>query len=553
MINWKKDKNGYYKKGNDSKLYYTVEKKQCYDPENDIYNLLEVDSTASIEEIKKVYDRIKNVLENKIKNGNTFLEKTLDDYDNAWNIIKDDRLRNHYDEHRFKCNSKGSNKIVNYIVKIEQYYDPNYDYCDIFNIKSNTKDDDIMKKFDDAIASLEKNSEGLPNTLTDYTLTQYYAGWDIFKDPQLRKAYLKARSDYKKYYSTKKRTNSTRGTKVTKVESSDFVSKLKNVGIGIAVGLTVPAIIALIIWSYNKIFNKQADNDKEDLKIKKNKATIEHIIEDEDLNNEIGIEPDPLYNVNYFDDINDEEKIHARAVAFYEGLVASNVNNITIEELEDQIRFINGSYYAPTDNDAYNELNMTSQTIDVYGTNIKQATNFAAGNVSENGVHQALHLSDLCLDNSPHADFLDETDILFVNLITSDNEETKHIAAIEYLKQQADLMMGVLVEKNNGTRLNYWDLDDNEGYIYGRMAQISAPVIFATLGKNYVIPYETNNGEIVEVGIMEIFQYYNPQCDEEYDLNNLFAQFQNNLVVRSTISKEENQGLTLTPDNKGNN
>lgn len=548
MINWKKDKNGYYKKGNDSKLYYTVEKKQCYDPENDIYNLLEVDSTAPIEEIKKVYDRIKNVLENKIKNGNTFLEKTLDDYDNAWNIIKDDRLRNYYDEHRFKCNSKGSNKIVNYIVKIEQYYDPNYDYCDIFNIKSNTKDDDIMKKFDDAIASLEKNSEGLPNTLTDYTLTQYYAGWDIFKDPQLRKAYLKARSDYKKYYSTKKRTNSTRGTKVTKVESSDFVSKLKNVGIGVTVGLPLSVIIIIIILNWNKIFNKQADKD---LKIKKNKATIEHIIED-DLNNEIGIEPDPLYNVNYFDDINDEEKIHARAVTLNEFLVASNVNNITVEELEDQIRFINGTYPAATNAEAYDMLNETLETWATYGGNLGQGANFAGGVVSENGIHQTVPLVGMLPVTSEHYDFMVETLELWTNVLTAQDRDTKYYAAIEYLKQATELKQGLLVDNTN-TRLGYMNLEPNEGFIYGLMFHIAYPHIVSALGQDYVIPIQDNNGNVVNFGIQETWYFYNPQCNENDEEMNPWYHFANELVQGSLIVGSDNISFTLTPDDKGNN
>lgn len=552
MINWKKDKNGYYKKGNDSKLYYTVEKKQCYDPENDIYNLLEVDSTAPIEEIKKVYDRIKNVLENKIKNGNTFLEKTLDDYDNAWNIIKDDRLRNYYDEHRFKCNSKGSNKIVNYIVKIEQYYDPNYDYCDIFNIKSNTKDDDIMKKFDDAIASLEKNSEGLPNTLTDYTLTQYYAGWDIFKDPQLRKAYLKARSDYKKYYSTKKRTNSTRGTKVTKVESSDFVSKLKNVGTGVTVGLPLSVIVIIIILNWNKIFNKQADKD---LKIKKNKATIEHIIED-DLNNEIGIEPDPLYNVNYFDDINDEEKIHARAVTLNEFLVASNVNNITVEELEDQIRFINGTYPAATNAEAYDILNETLETWATYGGNLGQGANFAGGVVSENGIHQTVPLVGMLPVTSEHYDFMAETSELWTNVLTAQDRDTKYYAAIEYLKQATELKQGLLVDNTNtntNTRLGYMNLEPNEGFIYGIMFHIAYPHIVSALGQDYVIPIQDNNGNVVNFGIQETWSFYNPQCNENDNEMNPWYHFANELVQDSLIVGSDNISFTLTPDDKGNN
>lgn len=548
MINWK-DKNGYYKKGNDSKLYYTVEIKQCYDPENDIYDLLEVDSTAPIEEIKNVYCQTKNNLEERIKKGETFLKKILADYDNAWKIVRDDKLRTPYNEHRFKCNSKRSNKIVNYTVKIEQCYDPNCDYCDIFNIKSNTKEDAIEEKFKNTITNLEKDTQGLPATVIDSTLNQCYDGWNIFKDAQLKEAYFNARKTYKDQYCTKKGTNRTKGIKVTGVESSDLANEFKNVGIGLLVGLPLSAIVIILILNWNKIFNKQADKD---LKIKKNKATIEHFIENEDLNNEIGIEPDPLYDVNYFDDINDDEKIHARAVTLNEFLVASNVNNVTIEELEDQIRFINGTYPAATNDEAYDMLNKTLETWATYGGNLGQGANFAGGVVSENGIHQTVPLVGMLPVTSEHYDFMVETSELWTNVLTAQDRDTKYYAAIEYLKQATELKQGLLVDKTN-TRLGYMNLEPNEGFIYGIMLHIAYPHIVSSLSPDYVIPIQDNNGNVVYFGIQETWFFYNPQCNENDNEMNPWYHFANELVQDSLIVGSDNISFTLTPDDKGNN
>ncbi|MGM9834940.1 MAG: hypothetical protein ACI31M_04100 [Bacilli bacterium] len=432
-------------------------------------------------------------------------------------------------------------------ILMQVSYNPDYDFYDM--IKSNPDEDikEILRKGKNTLLRLNSQiNKGQPK---ENERDAFVKAYEFIRDPELKKVYDELRTNYKKDISTivsNSKDKSKTRVKVKDTEKTNNSEKNANLGMNILKGTALTTLIIAIVYGAYSC-------SKEDENIKYKDTNVNDQIEqiqDEEI--EEIVESEEVYDVNYFDDAYDDEKIHARAVAIYNALVASNVMDITVEELEDQIRFINGSYYAATDMDAYEMSNNVLETFAEYGTAVKQAANFAGGVVSENGVNQAIYLDAFCLDNSEHQEFMNLNAILFVNVLTANTEEDKRNASIEYLKLQSDLMMGVLVDET-GTQLNYFDLDNNEGYVYGIMSQIAAPVIKSALGQDYTIPYETNKDERVNVNIDQVLFYYNPQCNGEYDTENVWAEYLQELVVQSTINKTENTSLTLSSNNVESN
>lgn len=551
----------YYKKRKDSKLYYKVVIEQCYEKENDAYDILNVDSSASTEEISQSYDNIVEELEAKIKNCNNnacqkrTLVQVLTKVNNAWAIIRDNRLKAPYDKYRNSFITSLIKKPINYTVKIEQYYNPDFDYCDILKITESTKN--YEKKFDNAICnikdSLDKEEDNaLLNPSLNETLNNLYEGWNIFRDETLKNAYFEARNEYKKSIKigSGKMTNTdisedldkdieediikdyenentnTSKKKVTKSEDGKKVAKAAVAGLLVGTGI--------ITASY---FLQSCGKKEYDKIVKPNsKSFTEHFIEDTDLTTnveEATIETDV---------IDEEEIIQNKATNIYNGFVASNVNNITVEELENEIRFLNGSYSASTTEESYEMLNNVLSTWATYGSNLLQGASFAGGVVSENGVHYTVTPVEMLPNTSEHYNFMVETSRLWTNVLTAQDIDSKRYAAIEYLKQATDLKLGLLVDDTN-TRLGYMDLEPNEGFIYGFMFHIAYPHIVSALGEDYTIPIQDNNGDTVYFGIQKTWEFYNPQCNDNDDELNPWYHFANELVEQNIIEN----GLILRP------
>ena len=93
-----------------------------------------------------------------------------------------------------------------------------------------------------------------------------------------------------------------------------------------------------------------------------------------------------------FTDPYDDDQVYARAEAIYVYLQKSNVKDVTVDELCDQIKFVNGTYNAATDDEAWDVYDDFLQTIADYSVATEQSNNFAGGVVDDNGVHAALGL-----------------------------------------------------------------------------------------------------------------------------------------------------------------
>lgn len=242
-----------------------------------------------------------------------------------------------------------------------------------------------------------------------------------------------------------------------------------------------------------------------------------------------------------FTDPYDDDQVYARAEAIYIYLQKSNVKDITIEELCNQIKFVNGTYNAATDDEAWDVHDDFLQTIADYSVATEQSNNFAGGVVDDNGVHAALGLDAFLPDNCEHREIIDEVATKFINLLTATTMEDMMDASGKVLKLEADLKEGKK-ETSNGTKIYFTSLSSSEGMITGLMFQLSNAIIHSSIGEDATITYKDNMGQDVKVTLGFLETYYNPQCNGEYDPENVWAICCTDLV-ETAIAK----GLDLTP------
>ena len=220
-----------------------------------------------------------------------------------------------------------------------------------------------------------------------------------------------------------------------------------------------------------------------------------------------------------FTDPYDDDQVYARASYNNIYLQKSNVMDVTNEELSDQIKFVNGTYNAESDDEAWDMFNETARTFSLLRTASAQSFHFTGGLVDNNGVHIALGYDAWLPDNTKNSDFMEKSSILFQNLLTATTMEEMMDASKMFLKLEADLKEGVL-ETPNGTKLDCNSLTDAEFYIFYQEVQTANLIIYNTLREDATITYTDNIGQEVKVTLKTLDHYYNPQCDyedEEYD------------------------------------
>ncbi len=242
-----------------------------------------------------------------------------------------------------------------------------------------------------------------------------------------------------------------------------------------------------------------------------------------------------------FTDPYDDDQVYTRANYINMYLQASNVNNKTNDELFNQTKFVCGTYNAATDDEAWDIYNDFLQTIADYSVAIEQSNNFAGGVVDDNGVHGALGLDAFLPDNCEHREIIDEISITYINLLTANTMGEKKDASKQMLKLEADLKEG-MKETSNGTRIYFTSLTSSEGMIAGLMFQLSNAIIRSSFGENVEITYKDNMGQDNKVTLDFLETYYNPQCNGEYNTENVWAICCTDLV-ETAIAK----GFDLTP------
>lgn len=352
--------------------------------------------------------------------------------------------------------------------------------------------------------------------------------------------------------------SSKKGVKVVEVKSSKSGKRgrklLKRVGaIGIAL-LLLNAYKDDLINLYKNSKNNslddinKEDNLKEDLNYDKALADNGAILDEEVKSVEETKLVDERENNGAYDEViggkvlaftnpYDDDQVYARAGYINTYLQASNVNNKTNDELFDQVKFVCGTYNASNDDEAWDVYNDFLQTIADYSVATEQSNNFAGGVVDDNGVRVALGLDAFLPDNCEHRELMDELSLAFQNVLSANTIEEKMDASRQMLKLEADLKEG-MKETPDGTKIYFTSLSSSEGMIAGLMFQLSNAIIRSALGENITITYKDNIGQDVEVTLNFLETYYNPQCNGEYDTENVWAKCCIDLV-QTAINKGE--------------
>lgn len=339
--------------------------------------------------------------------------------------------------------------------------------------------------------------------------------------------------------------------KLNNEEKEKLLTKLKkllskrNITFG-----TIGLVVLFCCWHHDKIENllanlgdNKANENNEDSFTEEtdyNTAVANNgaVIDEEE---QIGANDEVLGGkVLAFTDAYDDEQVKTRAHDINTYLKASNVMDITDEELCDQIKFINGTYNASTDDEAYDMLNECLETFGAYATATAQSANFAGGVVDDNGVIVALGLDAFLTDNCEHRELMDEVSDAFINVLESKTMGEKKDAAKIMLKLESDLMLGQK-ETPNGTQLYFHSLTSSEAFIAGLMFQNANATIHSALGENIEITYTDNVGQDVRIKYDTLNEYYNPQCNGDYNTENAWAIVSTDLV-ETAIAK----GLDLT-------
>lgn len=343
--------------------------------------------------------------------------------------------------------------------------------------------------------------------------------------------------------------------KLTKKEKKNLLTKLKKLLSKRNITFGTIGLLALLCWNHDDIEsyfknlgnNEPKTNTEDDLNEEPNYeqalADNDAVIDEEEQYLEEGAIDEVIGGkVLAFTNASDDDQVYARASYIYTYLQASNVMDVTVEELCDQIKFINGTYNATTDDEAWDIYDDSTQTFADYSVATEQSANYAGNVVADNGVIVALGFDAFLTDNCEHRELMDEISIAFQNVLTATQgaQENKVDASKIMLKLEAELMLGQK-ETSNGTKIYFTSLTSSEAFIAGLMFQNANATIHSALGDNIELTYTDNIGQEVKVKYETLNEYYNPQCDGEYNTENAWAIVSTDLV-ETAIAK----GLNLT-------
>lgn len=397
------------------------------------------------------------------------------------------------------------------------YYDKNKNYYGILNVSLDAKPEEIQN----AYYSLGNIAMKNKNVATDATQKEYWAdiikelveAYNVLIDSETRKQYDNERYTLVSYKDVEK-VNKPDKIKVTNVEESPEATKKAIIGnktlAGLGVAILALAIIIAALSTGKKIAHKKQDAKVNDvINVESNEEVSVQTIEQEEIepkSTTVTLNDNEAYS---FTDAFDQAQVIERAEAIQTVLEKSNINSFTVKDIENAIRFVNGSYVAENEMEAYDEMDNFLAILEAYSLQTCQASNFAGGVVDENGVKVALGLDAFLLDNTKNSKFMRESSILFENVLSAQTKEDIIIASKEFLNQQCLLKESLLVDET-GTKFGYGSLTESEGFIYGLLSQQSGNIIYSALGSNYVLTYTDNLGQQVDIGIDTILDFYNP-------------------------------------------
>lgn len=285
-------------------------------------------------------------------------------------------------------------------------------------------------------------------------------------------------------------------------------------------------------------FDKNNDNDiNYDVALAAAGASLEEQEVGIQANSESSsIETQELIETISFTDPFKDEQVEARAIAINNYFKANNYHKITDEELEEQIRYINGSYSVSTD--AYVMQEAILNTFEDFYNNISLNDNYISG-VNENGNKIGFGLEAFLVDNSPNKEIVIEVFNAFQNISTSKIAQEQVAYANELLSLEYELMMG-LKQNSNGEAISFESLSLSEGFLTGLIFQLGNLKCPSILGENSEIPYAKVDGEQILINFNDLQAYYNPQYNGEYNPDNIWAKYCADLIKVAEAKKLNN-------------
>lgn len=433
-------------------------------------------------------------------------------------------------------------------------FDVSKNYYKILGVKENATIDEIKTARNNMARVFHPDSidnkyisEDMKATF-EKNLKDVNEAFRILSDKELRKEYDQYRVDYGYVHRTNFQVTKYKGdvSKVVSEEPIDenIVRKFKRYNVKTIILLVTVALLGsgLLYTSCSAKKNRKPEITAEE---EAKQKALETLVPVDDSTE---IEPVVTDIDNGFTDPFDETQVSERADEIIDFLNKSDVNNISKDDIITQLKFINGSYTAESEVDAYDTMNKVLETFAAYGTAVSQEANAAGGVVDEFGVSNAPGLELFLTDNIEHKDLVNQWSTLYSKVLTGSTIAEKVEASKEFIQLQSDLMLGEL-EDSTGTKLIYSSLENNEIFILGIMAQVDQPIVVSALGDDYKVTYLDNAGNSVANPIQEVGHHYNPYCNEEYDEDNVWNLSVRELVYTSLLDKsvtnEDEKSLTL--------
>lgn len=230
-----------------------------------------------------------------------------------------------------------------------------------------------------------------------------------------------------------------------------------------------------------------------------------------------------------FTDPDDEEQLQARAEALNNYYRTNKFYDVDIDEISNQTKFMNGSYKAPTDLEAYDMANSILDTIENFINTIATNDTYISGVTTSEGETIGFGLDAYLLDTCPNKEIVIEAFEKLQNLLRAKTAQEQVDAANDLLALEYVLMIGEK-QNNNGEYVSFDNLDSNIGFIIGTIFQIGNLNCPSILGDNSQITYINNNGEEKLININVPLNYYNPKNNDELDYENVFMKYYIDLI-----------------------
>ena len=407
-------------------------------------------------------------------------------------------------------------------------FDVKKPYYVILGITNNATTNEIFDAYNKLKLELHPDNHDSYKESFEEVMKNVQEAFDVLSNPVLRAEYDEARKAIpvipvkqpdpikvvKVDDSTKAKTTAAKGRQ----KESHLTAK----------GIAFLVALALMLTTFGYCTRKDKDGGKD--KDSTTTSSSSSTTGDDDL--------DDLLNEFTFVDPKDEDQLNKRAEILHAMFVKAGINDYTVEDIKNQLKFINSTYQSKTEDESYDMANSILELMGKYGTSVKGVTNFAGEELDMNDVESAVKLSAYIVDNSPNADILNDFATQFIQTVTGSTREDIKVSSEKLLTTQAELMVGTYVN-SKGKQVAYFELNDAEQFIIGLMSQIIAPAIKTSLGETFSV----NVGPDKKASINITQDYYNPMCDGEYDTSNVWARAYNGLVVASLNNND--QQLTL--------